>query len=502
MVLYAILVAPSDIGGLTADRLVRVPVELAVIVAILAIWPVRWLRAIVVVLAICLLVLRLADIGTGLAFDRPFNPALDLHLLVSGWDLLSRSIGRGEALAAIAAAALTMVLLAVLLWVSLAGLTRLSRRIRGVVLLFCAGVIGWTVVAPGATSADLVPRLSDRFARMSDAVRDVRAFAAELADDPVGQPTFAALRGRDVFFVFIESYGRTFLEDPRFSPTSIPRLRSIADRLDMAGWHARTAWAAAPTRGGQSWLSHGTALSGLWIASQARYDRLMASDRRSLNTLFRAAGWRTAAAMPAITLDWPEAAWYGYDVMLDAAGLAYGGAPFEWVTMPDQYVWSAMGSRLRDGPPVMIEAALITSHAPWTPLPRILPWEDIGDGAVFDGSQRDGDSPREVWADRARIHAQYALSLDYALEIMGQYVTRFGDGALFIILGDHQPARLLTGADAPPDVPVHFIADDPALLDDLPAELFRPGLIASPEQPVLPMQDLRALVAAAFEAES
>ena len=87
VVLYAILVAPSDIGGLTVDRLVRVPVELAVIVAVLVVWPVRWLRAIVVLLAICLLVLRLADIGTGLAFDRPFNPVLDLPLLVSGWDL-------------------------------------------------------------------------------------------------------------------------------------------------------------------------------------------------------------------------------------------------------------------------------------------------------------------------------------------------------------------------------------------------------------------------------
>lgn len=502
MVLYAILVAPSDIGGLTVDRLVRVPAELAVIVAVLVVRPVRWLRAIVVLLAICLLVLRLADIGTGLAFGRPFNPVLDLPLLVSGWDLLSRSIGRVEALVAIAVATLGIALLTVLLWLSLGCPARLPRRARGGLVAACAGVIGWGVVAPGATSADLVPRLSDRFARMSEAVRDVRAFAAELANDPVGQPTFAALRGRDVFFVFIESYGRTFLEDPRFSPTSLPRLRSIAGRLDAAGWHARTAWAAAPIRGGQSWLSHGTALSGLWIASQARYDRLMASDRRSLNTLFRAAGWRTAAAMPAITLDWPEAAWYGYDVLLDAAGLAYGGEPFEWVTMPDQYVWSVMGSRLRDGPPVMIEAALITSHAPWTPLPRILPWDDIGDGAIFDGSQRDGDSPREVWADRTRIHAQYALSLDYALEVMGQYVTRFGDGALFIVMGDHQPARLLTGADAPPDVPVHFIADDPALLDHLPDDLFRPGLIAGPEQPVLPMQDLRTLVATAFEAES
>ena len=150
----------------------------------------------------------------------------------------------------------------------------------------------------------------------------------------------------------------------------------------------------------------------------------------------------------------------------------------------------------------MIEAALITSHAPWTPLPRILPWEVIGDGSVFDGSQRDGDAPREVWADPERVRAQYALALDYALEVVGQYVERHGDGALFVVLGDHQPAPLLTGPDASADVPVHVIADDPALLDRLPADLFGPGLIPGPERPSAPMDRLRGIVARAFEAPS
>jgi hypothetical protein len=252
-------------------------------------------------------------------------------------------------------------------------------------------------------------------------------------------------------------------------------------------------------RGGQSWLSHATLLSGLWVDGQVRYDRLMLSRHPSLNRLFRDAGWRTGAAMPAITLDWPEGAWYGYDVTLDAEGLAYKGQPFEWVTMPDQYTWTALDRVLRGEGPAMIEVALITSHAPWTPLPHILPWEAVGDGSVFDGTKREGDTPREVWADRARVRQQYALSLDYALEIMGQYVARQGDGALFVVVGDHQPATLLTGQDAPPDVPVHVISDDPRLLDRLPPELFGPGLVPDPARPTLPMQDFRAILTTVYE---
>src|SRR5690606_24939329 len=38
-----------------------------------------------------ILFLKLADIGTDLAFQRPFNPYLDFKLMLDGWDLLSRS---------------------------------------------------------------------------------------------------------------------------------------------------------------------------------------------------------------------------------------------------------------------------------------------------------------------------------------------------------------------------------------------------------------------------
>ncbi|CTQ51240.1 hypothetical protein [Jannaschia donghaensis] len=499
LLLHAILVMPSHPAGLSLARLARPTWELPMILLALTLLPGRWLRGTLVAVATVLMVLRAADLGTYQAFSRPFNPLLDLHLLTSGWSLLASSIGRGQAAAAVGAVVLAVTGVAWVLWLCL-------TRLRGVPTVARAGLAGGALALAGAASVvpgwaplAVTPVVAAQVTRMATGVNDLAAFTEDLRAASEQAPTFAALQGRDVILAFVESYGRSFLEDPEFALTALPRLAAVEDRLAAAGWSTRSGWLAAPTRGGQSWLSHGTLMSGLWVDNQVRYDRLMTSQRTSLNRLFGAAGWTVGAAMPAITLDWPEAAWYGYDITLDAARLGYRGQPFEWVTMPDQYTWTVLDRVLRGPGDDMVEVALITSHAPWTPLPEILPWDDIGDGSVFDGTRRAGDTPRVVWSDPDTIRAQYALSLDYALEVMGQYVARDGDGALFIVLGDHQPAPLLTGQGASPDVPIHIISDDPRLLNRLPEALFTRGMVPDPARATLPMQDLRVMLTTIYE---
>jgi hypothetical protein len=499
LLLHAILVMPSHPAGLTLARLIRPTWELPAIVLALALARGPFLRGLVVGTALALVALRAADLGSFLAFNRPFNPLLDLHLMASGWTLLSGSVGLAEALALALAALVALGGVGHVLWVCLARIASAPLAWRGGAALLPLAAALLVVPVPGLTPLAVGPLVAGQVSRMTDGVADLAVFTDALDRAPERAPTFAALSGRDVILAFVESYGRSFVEDDGYRDVALPRLGAVEGRLARAGWAARSGWLAAPTRGGQSWLSHATLLSGLRVDGQVRYDRLVTSRHASLGDMFRSAGWRTGGVMPAITLDWPEGAWYGYDVTLDAAALDYRGEPFEWVTMPDQYTWTALDRRLRGGPPAMIEVALITSHAPWTPLPDILPWEDVGDGAVFDGTRRRGDSPRAVWSDPAKIRRQYALSLDYALEVMGQYVAGFGEGALFVVLGDHQPAPLLTGQDAPPDVPIHVISDDARLLDRLPADLFGPGLVPDPARPTLPMEEMHGLLTTIFE---
>ncbi|SLN32202.1 hypothetical protein ROJ8625_01478 [Roseivivax jejudonensis] len=499
VLLHLAMVMPSHPAGLVPARFVRPTWELPVILLLLAAFPNRPLRALVIALALVFSVLRIADLATYLALSRPFDPLLDIHLLVSGWELLVSSVAYHEALLAVVLVLGALGAATWMLWAGLSRLPRLGGRTRGAVAGVPLIAVLVSTAVPGWSAFAATPVVSNQVSRMARSVVDLRDFSEELAERQDIAPAFEALGDRDVIVAFIESYGRSFLDDAAYTEVSNPRLDAVETRLSDAGWSIRSTFLAAPTRGGQSWLSHGTFLSGLWVNNQSRYDRLMISDRASLNALFGEAGWATGAAMPAIVQDWPEAAWYDYDTTLDASGLAYAGEPFEWVTMPDQYTWSAMDRLLRGPGPDMIEMALITSHAPWTPLPRIVPWDAVGDGGIFDGTQRDGDTPREVWSDPERIRTQYGLSLDYALEVMGQYIARDGEDALFIVLGDHQPAPLLTGEGASPDVPMHVISRDTGLLERLPDEVFSDGIRPAPDRPALSMDAIYGLMTSVFE---
>ena len=122
------------------------------------------------------------------------------------------------------------------------------------------------------------------------------------------------------------------------------------------------------------------------LAHQYHYDLLVQSERLTLIRAFAAAGHRSIAVKPAITRRWLAGERLGYARVYAAADLGYQGPPYSWVTMPDQFTLAAL-ERLRQagGPPLFAEVSLISSHAPWTPLPVLLDdWSAIGDGRIYE----------------------------------------------------------------------------------------------------------------------
>lgn len=495
LLLFATLILPSHPAGLTLERLWRLPLELPAILFALCLLRGRtfaWS-----VLAVALFIglstfLKLADLGTFSAFSRPFNPMVDVPIMVAGWHLLTGTIGLSSAIAAIVGALVLWFSASLAIAWGLLGLRHLPGSARRPIafaslIVLIAGAASLTVSGSPRLTANAVPFLTERLALMQTAMRDLAAFNKALGDDPLAElpadTRYSALTGKDVVILFVESYGRSVVEDPRYAPQTTDRLRAVEAELAENGYGMRSGWVTSPTMGGQSWLAHGTLLSGLWTDDQARYDRLIASRRESLNRLFQKSGWSTIAVMPAITMDWPEAGWFGYDHTYPAAALGYRGLPFNWVTMPDQFTLKALEDKRRAlDKPVMAEVALISSHAPWTPIPHLVPWDEVGDGSIFGEQAKAGDPPSVVWADPERVRFQYAKSIDYALETIGSYVARFGKDTVLIILGDHQPAPIITGPDASRDVPLHVIADDPAVLSRIADWGFAQGMIP-PEGP-------------------
>ena len=507
LVLHLLLVLPPYPGGLAPAALFRLPLELPLAILLLLAFPGRPLRAALTILLLAATVLKLADLGTEMAFRRPFNPVLDADLVPAAWRLAAGTLGWPIALAATLALLAALALAAAAVWWATGRIARLARGGRPALAL-AAALLALAPLAglPGdAATATLAWRHAEA-ARQARA--DLARFRVDAASDayaalPPGD-ILPALQGADVLVVFVESYGRSAIENPLYAPTARAALDDAEARLTAAGLAMRSAYLTAPMVGGQSWLAHSSVLSGLPISDQGRYRALLASPRRTLLHLAREAGWQTAAVMPAITLPWPEGRWFGYDRILAAADLGYRGRPFNWVTMPDQFTLRSLERQLLDPsprPPVFAVTALISSHAPWTPIPPLLPWDALGDGRVFDPYATAGDPPEVVWRDHDRVRAQYRLSLDYVLRTVAEFAARrAARPTLLVVLGDHQPAPFVSGDDTGRDAPVHVIGP-PGLLAALDTWGWTPGMIPAADAPAWPMSAFRDRFLAAFGPE-
>lgn len=460
-------------------------VEACLIVAIFALLPPKrstWIAAsILSALAVVVFVLEIAETATWLALHRPLNLYMDVWLADSVHHLLVGALGTPVALLVEFVALAVLVGAGALTAWLLASSERWPGRFppRATVLAAAFLVIaGFTL--DGAERPDVridkpvVRLVRDQADRWVETRRDRDVFIAELSEkrgDYADVPgLLSRLGGRDVIMAFIESYGAAALEDPRYAPVVGPRLDDLEARMETAGLHVVSGWLVAPSQGGQSWFGHGSMLSGLWLDTQVRYDLMLGSGRETLIDDFQRAGYRTAALMPAITMAWPEGVRFGYDEVWAHSDIGYAGPPLNWVTMPDQFTWSFLQNTIRPrdpSRPLFAELGLISSHAPWTPiLPVLDDWDSIDDGSVFERWADAGESPQELWRDTDRVREHYARSVEYAVHAMTSYAERYlDDRTLLIALGDHQPAPLVTGDDAPWDVPIHVLSGDPELLE-------------------------------------
>ena len=128
----------------------------------------------------------------------------------------------------------------------------------------------------------------------------------------------------------------------------------------------------------------------------------------------------------------------------------------------------------------------------------------MGDGAAFNAQATSGDSPEAVWKNNARIRLQFRLSIEYALQTIASYIVNYGDDDLVVlVLGDHQPAPIVTGETdrtkpGSMDVPIHLIARDPEVIRAIENWRWTPGMVPATDAPVWRMDKLRNQFIEAF----
>ncbi|MEL6961858.1 MAG: hypothetical protein AAFO01_03830 [Pseudomonadota bacterium] len=396
---------------------------------------------VVALITLVLTVLCLTDLGLRMVLGRPFVLFQDLGIYTHVMDLQNGSFKGPTGWFLM----ILQLLLAFAIYSLALGAIRTIQQVtterrHGAVVQIVAGLLILGYVGGKLLPAGVVASSLDRMihARASTTVwsqveRSLQLQTAldrfkttaeidRFSDHPRHQ-LLAELSDIDVLLVFVESYGRSVLDQDWFRRFSRPSLDAFETKLATAGLVSASSYLTSPIMGGQSWLAHGTLSSGLWLPHQRYHDAFSAADRLTLTRAFRERGHRTVAIKPAITKPWPAGSHFGFERIYAAADMGYGGRPYNWATMPDQYTMAAFERFERlyreDGRPVFAEFALISSHAPWTHIPPVVQdWDLIGDGRVFSAWADVGDSPYAVWTEPHRLRGQYGKSIRYVLDML------------------------------------------------------------------------------------
>jgi phosphatidylglycerophosphate synthase len=516
---WAALALPPRPDHLSPRALVAIPAELVVFLALALVLPTVVGRVVAVaggLLLAATVVVTALDLGFYEGLDRPFDPLSDPSYAGSGLDLLQSSLGRAGQVVVLAGIGLGVFsVVALCVWAGLRT-RRAVRSMPGAWLRVTLGLaLAWTVAGFAGARVDGVPVAATPAASLLSAqvhqvradLRDRAAFDQELTHDAYaltpGNQLLTDLRGKDVLLVFVESYGRVAVHGSWFAPQVDRTLNGVTQQLGAAGFGARSGYLRSPTFGGISWLAHSTTQTGLWIDSQQRYDQVLSGDRFTLSQAFGRAGWRTVGDVPSDAAAWPEGQrFYQYDRLYGGSDVGYRGPRFSYAAMPDQYTLAAF-DRLelsrRHRPPLMAEIDLVSSHTPWTPLPRIVPWHELGDGSVFNGLTESHASLLQLLGARAATQRNYATSIRYSLHALVSFVRHAHDPNLvMVVLGDHQPHSVVSGLDASHDVPISLIAHDASVLDRISSWGWAPGMLPDPHGPVLRMDRFRDRFLSAF----
>ena len=522
LIVYVTLALPREVDQLTPAALVRIPVELLLGVAFLLVLPPRIRHAAAAAGGAALGVLtifKVLDMGFLSVLGRPFDPVFDWVLLGNAREFVEGSFGSAGAIGAAVAAVVLVVVVVVATALAMLRVARVAGRhrpaaARAVAVLSVAWVaclaLGAQLVAPVPVASRSAASLAyDMAVQVPASLRDERVFAQESAADAfrgtAPSELLTGLRGKDVVVAFVESYGRSAVEDPGNAPAVDPVLDAGTATLAAAGFSARSGWLTSPVLGGGSWLAHSTFQAGLKIDNQQRYRSLVSSDRLTLGASFQQAGWETTSVMPATVRAWPEGAFFGVDRVHIGPELGYRGPGFSFSPMPDQYALAEFERLERgraDRGPLMAQVELTSSHVPFTPIPKPVDWNALGDGTIFAPQVEGAVTGDDVLKDDDLARAQYRDATVYSLSTLIDYVQRYGDDrTVLIYLGDHQPQTSIVGEGASHDVPITIVAKDPAVLDKIADWHWDAGLKPGPQAPVWPMESFRDRFLTAFGPE-
>ncbi len=479
----------------------RLSFELAVIVALAVLsakswllWPVRVLGALAYVWLLLFLTYHQAY-----AFFFRRAPALreDWRLLLNLKHFLN-TMGGLKWGSVTVAAILGLVALAVFVGAVLAGVQRWAARrprlLPSLLALAVVGVLALLLARSGLANDAALVQLPSRL--MVDNYRTSAAAAAREAEllhaprDPRNDvfSTVKLQRRPNFYLILIEAYGE-ILATWDMAPAYEVLMRRVEDRLTAHGYHAASAYSAAPVHGGTSWFSISTVLTGILVDRPLAYSVLGSTGRTvpSLPRFFHEQGYRTYT-LQAGTKDNTglQLDLFGHDELVRAATIGYHGKKkYGYGEVPDQYALGYFREKIwaHAPSPRYLYFMSVSTHFPWdeTVPPYFRDWHDT------DGPTADVDPSWPLIAEKATIGTAHRRSYFQSIEYEWRLLTELLDedpskDVVVLVAGDHQPRLEANAPETTMSSPIHVISRDPALVKRFLDAGFQPGMLADPHQ--------------------
>lgn len=403
---------------------------------------------------------------------------------------------------------LTMAFLLGVFWLTFReeSVRRLSRPSKVGLLLFTGLLMGHTVHSrvdlgwPVSATASVVAKIAQNSERSRLAATNARRFDKGAIAQTIDYGRFPLADTPNIYLIFVESYGSVLYKRPDFHLATRQLTRELDARLAENAWYVASALSQSPTWGGGSWLAYTSALSGIRLETHADYLSLMEQyyndELPHLGNYLEFQGYDTYRISP-ISRELDDLQWdqykqfYGFDAWLRFGEMNYSGPLYGWGPSPsDQYTLNFARDYMDSASDAPHFFFFITqnSHYPWTPLPPIADdWRDLA--LLPPVAQVNVNS-----LTQDQLRQNYMRSIQYEMTALVDFIVRAGDeNDLFILIGDHQPARVARRDDGY-DTPIHILSQNEALIGLFTDYSFIKTMNVENERPLMHHEGLYSLI--------
>ena len=281
----------------------------------------------------------------------------------------------------------------------------------------------------------------------------------------IGYNNFELKRKPNIYFFFVESYGKVLTTGPTYKSLYGERMIELQESLLNSGRHIISNYSRSPILGGGSWMSIATAIGGLEINNHTLFSKYTETPRPNMAGFFHQQGYLTFLLQPNTKSRpaRPIKNQYGFDKMLLYEEMNYSGKHYGFGIVPDQYAinYSFEKYLQHSEKPVFLFFMTVSAHMPWKVVPPFVKdWKSVNKRTEEFSPEFENIKTKIKLFVNNKKEQNYLSLIFYDLLTIERFINKkLSANDVIIILGDHQPP-MIGQSNNTFETPIHIISSE------------------------------------------